>query len=391
MPDKDLKVAFISHESSLSGAPLLLLNLVKLLRKHGICECLFILKRGGTLDHLFIQQASTIVLKPSDYQVSKSFPGKVLDFLSYKKRLRSLQKILGRFDIIVSNTVANGQLLSVLAKCRKPIITYVHELESAMLLCDRLGDTSMTLKYSNAFFSPTAAVTDNLISNHNITPSIIYPLNYHFEASGPEILQFKEEKRSSFLEKYGIPAGKFYVVGMGSANLRKGIDMFVEICEKTIAMDKDVHFVWIGDFLDTETKTNIEQKVENRRLVDHLTITGFIANSTDNLLPFDIFALTSREDPYPLVVLEAAFLEIPSICFEGTGGIGSFVEKDAGFQVKDYSTTQFAERIVELKGNRMLLEEKGKNARKKALRLHSDDKNIIEQFRKGVLSILQNQ
>jgi glycosyltransferase involved in cell wall biosynthesis len=387
---KILKVAFISHESSLSGAPLLLLNLIKLLNKHQVCQSLIIMKRGGTLDSLFKEEVSTVIVKPSDYQLGKTFMGKVIDYLSYKKRLRILQTTLREYDVIISNTVANGRLLKTLLKCKKPIITYVHELDSAMAICDRLGDTSLTLKHSNAFFSPTDAVSDNLIKNHKIPASIIKPLNYHFEMPESEILRHKQEKKSAFLNMYQIPAGKFYVVGMGSATLRKGIDLFVEICQQTISQDKGIHFIWIGDFIENETKAKIQQIIADNGLSEHLTITGFIAPSRDNLLPFDIFALTSREDPYPLVVLEAAFLEIPSISFTGGGGIGSFVGEDAGFQVMDNSTLQFTNRILELKANRILLEAKGRTAREKALRLHSDDLHIIKQFRDGILSISHN-
>ena len=43
--------------------------------------------------------------------------------------------------------------------------------------------------------------------------------------------------------------------------------------------------------------------------------------------------LTSREDPFPLVCLEAAALGISTICFADAGGMPEFVRDDAGFVV----------------------------------------------------------
>jgi glycosyltransferase involved in cell wall biosynthesis len=58
-----------------------------------------------------------------------------------------------------------------------------------------------------------------------------------------------------------------------------------------------------------------------------------VSNPLDYLSVFDIFALTSREDPYPLVVLEAALLQKPMVCFEKAGGAQDLIETDAGLIV----------------------------------------------------------
>ena len=48
---------------------------------------------------------------------------------------------------------------------------------------------------------------------------------------------------------------------------------------------------------------------------------------------FDVFALMFREDPFPLVCLEAALLEKPNLCFARAGGASELVESDSGFVV----------------------------------------------------------
>jgi glycosyltransferase involved in cell wall biosynthesis len=50
---------------------------------------------------------------------------------------------------------------------------------------------------------------------------------------------------------------------------------------------------------------------------------------------FDVFALVSREDPFPVVCLEAASLGKPIVCFNSSDGEKEFVENDCGFVVPD--------------------------------------------------------
>ena len=86
-------------------------------------------------------------------------------------------------------------------------------------------------------------------------------------------------------------------------------------------------------------------------------------------MPFDLLALTSREDPYPLVVIEAALIGIPAVCFNRSGGMVEFIGEDAGTVVPEGSVEQFAEAIIELKTNPKLLQDKARNAREKQKRV----------------------
>ena len=61
--------------------------------------------------------------------------------------------------------------------------------------------------------------------------------------------------------------------------------------------------------------------------------TGEVTNPFEYYASFDVFVLLSREDPFPLVCLEAAAMGIPILCFAGAGGIPEFVEEDCGFIV----------------------------------------------------------
>jgi glycosyltransferase involved in cell wall biosynthesis len=74
---------------------------------------------------------------------------------------------------------------------------------------------------------------------------------------------------------------------------------------------------------------------------------------------FDLFFLSSREDPFPLVCLEAAALKKPIICFDKAGGMPELVSGQNGATIK-YGDIQLAcDKIVELSTNSSLLRNMG--------------------------------
>ena len=107
------------------------------------------------------------------------------------------------------------------------------------------------------------------------------------------------------------------------------------------------------------------------KLQENFTITGFIPNIPNNLLPFDIFALTSREDPFPLVCMEAASQACPIICFEQGGGMPEFVRDDAGFVVAYGDTAAMAEKTVFLLDHAAERQQMGQVGQQRALDNHT--------------------
>jgi glycosyltransferase involved in cell wall biosynthesis len=78
-----------------------------------------------------------------------------------------------------------------------------------------------------------------------------------------------------------------------------------------------------------------------------------------------VFALTSREDPFPLVALEAASMEKPIIFFENAGGIPELFTNDkGGMQVSFGNIEEMALAILYLYDNPEIRIKKGKEAAK---------------------------
>src|SRR5689334_9881504 len=106
---KKKKVIVIGHDASLSGAPVLLLNLFKLLIEREIVEVQFVLRRGGPLTEAYKSVAPVIVLKQPKFAEEKNFLLRAVHWV--ESRIKLLQVLLKAFscDYLFFNTVVNGK------------------------------------------------------------------------------------------------------------------------------------------------------------------------------------------------------------------------------------------------------------------------------------------
>jgi glycosyltransferase involved in cell wall biosynthesis len=339
------------------------------------------------LEAEFKSIAPTFILKSAQYAKQKLFFLRVLNFFVYRMKIKRIFKAVQRSHLIVNNTIATGNLIKDLGQFGVPIITYVHEMQSVIEAFDRRGGSGLVIRHSDYFITPAQIVSDNLIERHGIKADRIFHLN-SFIPLPSEIFPDRASFREIFFNKYKIPARKFYVVAMGTATHRKGIDIFIEACKEAVRADSGIYFTWIGDFEDNDMRAACLEKIKQYGIEDDLRITGRIPHSIFNLLPFDLFVLSSREDPYPLVVIEAAYMSVPAICFRSSGGAAEFLSPDCGWVIPEISAVTLAAKINELKEQPEQLEEKGKNAYKLAISRHSQGKEVATQFEKIVETVL---
>jgi glycosyltransferase involved in cell wall biosynthesis len=124
------------------------------------------------------------------------------------------------------------------------------------------------------------------------------------------------------------------VVGCcGTVESRKGADLWVRAARLVLEAPRQVpvRFVWVGEVSEPELVRGVPREVE------------FIG-ATDNPYPhlgrFDVATLPSRDDPFPLVVLEAMTLGTPVVAF-AVGGVPEQIG-DAGVLVPPQDVEQFA-------------------------------------------------
>ena len=80
-------------------------------------------------------------------------------------------------------------------------------------------------------------------------------------------------------------------------------------------------------------------------------ITGSVPDPANYFNIFDVFLMTSREDPFPLVCIENAYLKKPIICFEGVVGSTDFISEATGAVVKYADVDSLVEAVQHLLKN----------------------------------------
>lgn len=376
---KQQHILFISHDASLSGAPILLQNLLLLLQENKAARITVVIRRGGPLAAQFREHFRVMVLKPAGYRQGGAFK-KLRHIMRNRWQLVRLFMVMPSVDVIFSNTIINGPLLKTLSLFKKPVVTYVHELEN--VIRSYPAETAATLQYSRKLAYPSLRVKEALTTVCRVPAEQLLPLSYYFPVN-PAMLAdaaARETFAGAFRQRFNVTDNDLLVGGMGVACNRKGTDIFVETCGLVARANPRIKFCWIGNFDSPATEAALQAQVAALGIQNQMIFCGPMPHHYYNLAAFDVFFLSSREDPYPLAVLEAGFMQVPSICFAGAGGIPEFVEADAGWIMPELSAESAAQTILTLLPNKALLQQKGAVALQKSLEWHANGARILRQF-----------
>jgi glycosyltransferase involved in cell wall biosynthesis len=144
------------------------------------------------------------------------------------------------------------------------------------------------------------------------------------------------------------------VIGAGSVQLRKGVDLFLAIAADVQRNhpNRRVYFVWVGHGYAPETDMGysiyLKEQLQRSSLEDEFTFLGEVSDLEPVYALADAFLLTSRLDPLPNVSIDAAHRSIPIICFEGASGTAEIMLADpvTATGVVPYLDTAAAARVI---------------------------------------------
>lgn len=368
------RILFISHDSSRTGAPIMLLHLLSWLKTHTNFDIDILIQHEVNLNHKFESIAPTYTLiKKHSKIVNRLLKSSVWfrKLYLHSPRIRRLRKklILQKYELVYVNTLAVITALEWLNFENIKLITHVHELEDAIQRYIKVSNFKKIEKKTTAFIAASRAVEHNLINKHDISKDKIKVVHEFIDVKA--VINTVMPELS--LKKLQIPNNSFIVGGSGVLLSRKGYDLFVELAHKINILHPElpIYFIWVGGLKRSKEYRELVKQINQKNLSRKIKLITEVDNPFVFYQLFDVLAMVSREDPYPLVNLEVAALGKPILCFENSGGSHEFVESDAGFVVPYLDIDEMYNKIIELYNNQSLKEELGNKALEKVNSRHN--------------------
>ena len=377
-------ILFVGHDASLSGAPKSLLLIIGHISQNYKEPISIILKEGGPLEEEYRKLGNVFLWEKKWYYEKKLVKRLKNRLLNNNKRNQN--KVLRYFTrnkpkVIFNNTVVNGAILEKLSNLDAPVISRIPELETVMKIYQvRFNSTNKVLKYSSNFITPSLSGKKNLIDNFNISSEKI-EVAYGTILKKPNLNKVNNKAE---LKKIGISEDSFVVGACGGLGWRKGSDLFLNVANYLNGVEKIV-FMWIGVDKTQASYLEFVSEVNKLNLNSKVFLIPYEKDINKYYQIMDVFLMTSREDPFPLVNLEAMKNGIPVICFKDSGGSEELVDASSGFVVPYADTEKMAQKVNDIFSQPKLKDKLSKGALKRSDKFISNKSfdlinQIIEKY-----------
>lgn len=338
-----MRILFISHESSRTGAPLALLSLLQTIK--ATCskmEFSVLCQENGPLIEDFEKLCPVIAIKGPHWDLQTLFtPSRIRDRLAIRFLLRKIRN--QHFDLIYANT-ASSLLCAIILKERLQIPLLLHFHESPINLfhlhtpirkkwihdCDRFIAVSQLSRQALIGLGADATKL------HVVFPTSAFIQRLLTES--PAISPKKEKTDKT-------------VIGfIGPLIERKGADLLAMIAKKTSDLHPDCNLEirCIGNLHEQE-RQRVEYDAWRLGVADkfrHIAPTSDPVPAYQNI---DILLVPSREESFSLVVPECGLLGKPVILFDGSCGVQHLLQHEQNALLVPYlDTDAVAEAIYRL-------------------------------------------
>lgn len=352
-------IVCVSHDAGFYGAQLLILHIARALREQHGFRVVTILLGDGPLENEFAQVGEVIdFTRPSWRQIP--------DDKTLLARRQAIKRLYERgFSYSICNTSICGPLVQLLKEEGFKVVTLVHELPFLIKSFRLESSVKQICQWSDSVVFPAEYVRDQFLTVSGVEPvrSEIRPQGLYRKNPYRDN---RESARSQLRVNLGIQATDVIVMAAGNGDRRKGVDLFSRVASLVAQQMPNVHFVWIGDDAG-ELSQDCKAWLKVTGQEGHVHFLGVLQEPEaylSHMAGADIYLMTSREDPFPTVVLDAMEVGMPVIGFDKAGGFMSLLEEGAGILVPYENTHIMAESVIRLASDKALMTEIGRASRR---------------------------
>ena len=308
------QIALVSHDAHRHGAQLIALALARTLIMDHNVRLTVLLGDSGELASEFAALAPTEIV-----------PGNFADLAAWRDAAHRLAA--SGVTAVLCNTTVSAKAIGPLLENGLRVVQLVHELPSLIRQ-----------------FGLEAAARDAAAHAAAVVFASSYIRDRFLEVAGPirnrSVLRHQgmylrrlsaEERRSERIamrHALGIEDDRRVVLGVGYGDVRKGLDLWPRLARRVLEDCPAAVFLWVGR-VEPGLRHWLEHDLQISGLQEQLLLVGERTDMAGIYAAADAYALTSREDPFPSVVIEAMGNGLPTVVFENSSGIVELV-RDAG-------------------------------------------------------------
>jgi glycosyltransferase involved in cell wall biosynthesis len=384
------KVLFISHEASRSGAPIVLLHLLRWIKNNTTLRFDILLLRDGPLKSEFEGLGKTILLneiaRPHAYSSRiKKHVFKITEDQIHRKIAKHFART--SYRLVYGNTIASLPWLKIFKHDHGfKTICCIHELAFSLNYFFPQSYLAENLLITDSVIAVSGAVKENLVDNYGV-PEEKVKLHYEFI----DTCYTADGDQCTLREELGINGNEFIIGCGGTPEWRKGTDLIIPVAQGLLKNHPGLKFkiVWLG--ADTG-EPYVKQLLFD---ADKCGISSYFRFVKSQPAPltylniFDVFVLLSREDSFPLIALEAALLKKPIIAFAQSGGVPELIGRGAGLLAPYLDTACVADHIYKLSSDKKLMTTLGNKGSELVTGLYSTN-TVAPEIYKHIVAVMRH-
>lgn len=321
-------VVLLVHEASQTGAPILGLNIAKLLKYSCNYNVVVISRRKGVLAEAFKTDVDVYVEPSGEANLSVAEIAYLAKICRYRINPRYL----------VANSAVCFDVAVAMEKAGLPVVALIHEFSSLF------GSKVVLKEYFkiiSALVFPAQIVKSASVEDY---PELLDRLTYvlpqgrstvpNAASSHESGGKLSRSESAPAVLKWARWSDSVTVVGLGTVEWRKGVDVFVSTAVSYFSRfpREKCRFVWVGaqNAHSHEIAIYLHEQLARSQITDCVLFLPETSNLEDVYENVDILFVSSRLDPLPNVAIDAMLKGIPVVSFSGATGISDLLSPVPG-------------------------------------------------------------
>ncbi|MBI5429088.1 MAG: glycoside hydrolase family 99-like domain-containing protein [Nitrosomonadales bacterium] len=323
-------ILVVTHDCHPHGAQFLILETAKKLKANGIAVTILALGGGRLFDDF--------------KKIGRTLNAEEIGEAAVNECLAGL-RAEGVEDAITS-TVVCGSIVPELKNLGFRVLSLIHELPGVIHNMKQEANAANIARYSDKIVFPAELVRQRFETIAPVSPekAIIRPQG--LLRQNP-YKKRRDDAYREICEKHNLPKDSQIVLNIGYVDSRKGADLFVEMANRVLQSKPNTVFIWVGHF-EKEMEKKVSERIQALGLQNRILFVGFDKEPMAYYAAASVYALTSREDPFPNVVLESAEVNVPVVAFQGASGANDFIVEQGGRLASYEDVADFAGKVAEL-------------------------------------------